>query len=156
MAPGTRFRRLIPETDSAIADNGEKVKKLILCSGKIYYELYQARVDMGIDDIAIARVEQIAPFPFDHVAELTKQYPNAEICWVQEEPKNMGAWTYVHPRIMTATRAADNGLRKEKRPHYIGRGPAASPATGMSRVHVIEQKAIIDEAMSREKFDEVF
>ncbi|CAM9750817.1 unnamed protein product, partial [Choristocarpus tenellus] len=85
----------------------------------------------GRTDIAIARVEQISPFPFDRVAEEAAQYPNAEVCWVQEEPKNMGAWTFVNPCIETSTRDINNA---ERRPRYIGRTTSAAPATGLSKV----------------------
>lgn len=71
---------------------------------QVYYELVQSRKEQQKDDIAICRVEQIAPFPFDHVAEQIAKYSNAEVVWAQEEPKNMGMWFYVNPRIATATR----------------------------------------------------
>jgi 2-oxoglutarate dehydrogenase E1 component len=114
MAESSTFQRLIPDTHTSLAP-AKKVRKLIFCTGKIYYELEKARAESGgkHDDVAIARVEQIAPFPFDLVAAEAKKYPNAQIVWCQEEPRNMGAWFYVAPRIETATKTL---LGKELRP----------------------------------------
>ncbi|CAM9577891.1 unnamed protein product, partial [Discosporangium mesarthrocarpum] len=132
MGPGTLFVRVYSE--ASFCD------RLILCTGQLYYDLVEERekarnmrthfFGVGRKDIAIVRVEQLTPFPFDRVAEEVAQYPEAEVCWVQEEPKNMGAWTFVKPCIETASREL-NG--KEKRPGYIGRPTAAAPATGLSK-----------------------
>jgi 2-oxoglutarate dehydrogenase E1 component len=102
MAEGTRFKRVIPDQGS-LAEPA-KVRRLIFCTGKVYYDLAAFREQHKIKDVAIARVEQISPFPFDKVAEEQARFPNAEIVWVQEEPMNMGAWTYVQPRLETALR----------------------------------------------------
>ncbi|MBX9722668.1 MAG: hypothetical protein K2X81_14815 [Candidatus Obscuribacterales bacterium] len=134
------------EADASIERNSESVRRLIFCSGKIYYELVDERIKRGIKDIAIVRIEQLAPFPWDKVAEECAFYANAEVMWVQEEPKNMGPWSFVQPRISTATRTL-NGI--EKRPVYSGREPAAATATGLgARVHNAEQAALIDVAFS--------
>mmetsp|Transcript_10658 Transcript_10658/g.16169 ORF Transcript_10658/g.16169 Transcript_10658/m.16169 type:complete len:1087 (+) Transcript_10658:165-3425(+) len=132
MGPGSRFIRVYDEQDVAISENADNVKTLVLCTGQIYYELLSEREDRGKTDVAIVRLEQIAPFAFDRVAEITKKYPNAEIVWAQQEPKNMGAYSYIHPRVETATRET-NG--EEKRPRYVGRQVSSAPATGMSKVH---------------------
>jgi len=87
MGPGTSFKRVIPETDPAISDNPENVKRLVFCTGQIYYELLSEREKRGIDDVALVRLEQIAPFAFDRVAENAAKYKNAEIIWAQQEPK---------------------------------------------------------------------
>eukprot|EP00612_Vaucheria_litorea_P005795 CAMPEP_0171464818 /NCGR_PEP_ID=MMETSP0945-20130129/8029_1 /TAXON_ID=109269 /ORGANISM="Vaucheria litorea, Strain CCMP2940" /LENGTH=956 /DNA_ID=CAMNT_0011992071 /DNA_START=277 /DNA_END=3147 /DNA_ORIENTATION=+ len=144
MGPGTLFQRVIPENNSHILSNPNSVKKLIFCSGQVYYDLLQEREKIGRNDIAIVRIEQIAPFPFDIVAAEVAKYEQAEVDWVQEEPKNMGAYSYVMPRIMTATREVN---KNEKRPHYIGRPTSASPATGMSKVHAAELEAILQESI---------
>ncbi|CAM9964849.1 unnamed protein product, partial [Hapterophycus canaliculatus] len=89
------------------------------------------RKQAGRTDIAIVRVEQVSPFPFDKVAVHIKKYHNAEVCWAQEEPKNMGAWSFVRPCIKTSTRKLNN---MERRPRYIGRPTAAAPATGLAKV----------------------
>ena len=95
--------------------------------------------------MALIRLEQISPFPFDHVAAAQALYPNAEMCWVQEEPKNMGGWYFVQERIRTATKVI-NG--EEARPVYIGRKTMASPAEGYGDVHTYEQNKILDKAMA--------
>mgnify|MGYP002038327858 CR=1 FL=1 len=100
---------------------------------------------VGKSDVALVRVEQISPFPFHDVAEEMARYPNAELVWAQEEPKNMGAWYYVQDRFMTATRML-NG--KEVRPAYVGRGTMASTAEGYGDVHTQEQRQIVETALS--------
>lgn len=145
MAEGTKFHRLLPEVStSMVAD--DSVKRVVFCSGKVYYDMAAERDARGINDIALVRVEQIAPFPFDKVAEQAARYSNAEIVWAQEEPHNMGFWTYVSPRIETAL-AKING-DSARRPRYIGRPPAAAPATGYHAVHQIEQARIVDKALA--------
>lgn len=146
MAEGTQFHRLLPEStpEKLVAD--ENVKRLVLCSGKVYYDLLQEREARGIDDVALVRVEQIAPFPFDKVAEQAAKYKNAEVAWVQEEPQNMGFWTYVSPRIETALNKINND---DRRPLYVGRTAAASPATGYAAVHQIEQTRLINKALKQ-------
>jgi 2-oxoglutarate dehydrogenase E1 component len=121
--------------------NAENVKKLVFCSGQIYYELLTEREKRGISDVALVRLEQIAPFAFDRVAKNVNRYPNAEVIWAQQEPKNMGCYAYVSPRIMTATRDL-NG--EERRARYVGRAVSAAPATGMSKVHQMEYEAIMN------------
>ncbi|KAL0107583.1 hypothetical protein PUN28_014709 [Cardiocondyla obscurior] len=107
MLEDTQFLRVIPEEGPA-AQNPNGVKKLLFCSGKVYYDLKKARTERNLDDqIAIARVEQISPFPYDLVKIEAAKYPNAELIWSQEEHKNQGAWTYVQPRFHTAL----NGIR---------------------------------------------
>lgn len=146
MAQGTRFQRVYKETDLAIEQNADKVRRVIFCSGKIYYELVDERTKKNIQDVAVVRIEQLAPFPFDHVAREAARYANAEVCWVQEEPKNMGAWSFVQPRIATATRVLNN---QEKRSGYVGRAPSAAVATGLgTRAHNAEQNAILEKALS--------
>jgi 2-oxoglutarate dehydrogenase E1 component len=143
MGPGTRFHRVIPETDPLVADG--EVKRLVLCSGKIYYDLLQARRDSEINDIAIVRVEQLYPWPRDAVRDQMRRYAKAQVIWCQEEPANMGSWTFVLPRLI-------NILEELKRevilPTYVGRKAAASPATGLLKMHVQEQSQIVKEALT--------
>ncbi|XP_076168183.1 oxoglutarate dehydrogenase Nc73EF isoform X2 [Ptiloglossa arizonensis] len=107
MLEDTEFLRVIPEEGEA-AKNPNNVKRLLFCSGKVYYDLKKARAERKLDDkIAIARVEQISPFPYDLVKKEAAKYPNSELIWAQEEHKNQGAWTYVQPRFYTAL----NGTR---------------------------------------------
>jgi len=102
MLPGTEFKRMILDAGPA-GQNPSSVKKVLFCTGKVYYDLLKERRERGLEDqIAIHTIEQISPFPFDIMKKVTDQYCNAELCWVQEEHKNMGAWTYVQPRTQTA------------------------------------------------------
>ena len=149
MAEGTKFKRVIREQDPQVYKNPEKCKRVIFCSGKFYYELLEQREKMGLEAAgyaALCRIEQIAPFPWDKIAAEAAHYPNADIVFCQEEPKNMGAWSYVQPRIETATKHF-NGVAK--RPAYVGRKPSAATATGLgSRAHAAEQEAIVQAAFN--------
>mmetsp|Transcript_39402 Transcript_39402/g.92015 ORF Transcript_39402/g.92015 Transcript_39402/m.92015 type:complete len:933 (+) Transcript_39402:644-3442(+) len=140
MGSGTFFKSVLSEQDKAISSEPNGVKTLVFCTGQIYYELLAEREKTGRTDVALVRLEQISPFAFDRVAEQVKLYPNAEIVWAQQEPKNMGAYSYVDPRIMTATRDL-NG--EEKRARYVGRKVSAAPATGMPKVHNQENLHIL-------------
>uniref|UniRef100_A0A2Z5RE50 2-oxoglutarate dehydrogenase complex component E1 n=1 Tax=Reticulitermes speratus TaxID=60591 RepID=A0A2Z5RE50_9NEOP len=141
MTENTEFLRVIPE-EGVSTENPSAVKKLVFCSGKVYYDLKKARNEKNLDkDIAIARVEQISPFPYDLVKKECAKYPNAILCWAQEEAKNQGAWTYVQPRFNTTL----NGSRDIS---YAGRPTAASPATGSKMQHLRELKALLDDAMA--------
>jgi 2-oxoglutarate dehydrogenase E1 component len=141
MGPGTMFRRVIGETDPDIANNPDNVQTLVFCTGQIYYELLSEREKLGRTDVALVRLEQIAPFAFDRVAEYAAKFRNAEVVWAQQEPKNMGAFSYVSPRVMTATRELN---RNEKRARYVGRPVSAAPATGMSKIHQMEYQDILN------------
>ena len=145
MSGGTRFHRVIGETDPAITP--ERARRVVFCSGKVYYDLLAAREERGIDDVALLRLEQIAPFPSRSLMVEVAKYGEAEVVWCQEEPENMGAWTFVAPRIEQVLTELDGAVR---RPRYVGRAPAASPATGFLVMHQREQRALIDEALSAE------
>ncbi len=130
------------------AKDFEKVKRAILCSGKIYYELDQMRRELGRDDVAILRVEQLYPFPDEALHIYLARYGNLqEIVWVQEEPRNMGAWTYIHGYWSGAL-----GEFYRKMPNlklrYVGRDVAASPATGSQKVFKFDQNRILEEAFA--------
>jgi len=145
MAEGTQFKRVFQERFPDEIVEPEKVRRVVFCSGQVYFELLEARRKGEIDDVALVTIEQLSPFPFDLVAETMKSYTNAEVVWAQEEPKNMGAWSFVQDRIMTASRVI-NGERRT--PGYVGRKTMASPAEGYGSVHDREQKAIVDLALS--------
>jgi 2-oxoglutarate dehydrogenase E1 component len=137
------FQPIIAETEKLAAN--DKIKKVILCSGKIYYDLLQARGEEKIKNIAIIRLEQIYPFSSELLKTELKKYKNAQIIWCQEEPKNMGSWHFISEHleeVLTAVKAKNN------RPEYIGRVACASPATGYASYHIKEQKALIKEALS--------
>ena len=141
--PGTKFARVLPEIDPLDAD--EKVERLVLCSGKVYYHLLQERRERGLTNVAIARVEQLYPWPRNRVIEQLQKYPNAKLIWCQEEPANMGAWMFVLPRLINILQE----LRRDPVvPTYVGRRPAASPATGLLRTHEEEQRSLVDQALA--------
>jgi 2-oxoglutarate dehydrogenase E1 component len=145
MAKGTSFWRVIPESEKLVKD--EKVNRVIITSGKVYYDLFEARAERKIDDIAIIRMEQYYPFPARELkAELTR-YKNAEIVWCQEEPQNMGAWYFVASRIEDVM----EGLGRSDRLRYAGRPEAASPAAGYLKIHEREQKQLVDMALQPTK-----
>ena len=102
LTPGTEFQRMLLEAGPASANPAE-VSKVLFCTGKVYYDLMKERKERGLEkEIAIHTIEQISPFPFDLMKKVTDEYSNAELYWVQEEHKNMGAWSYVQPRTQTA------------------------------------------------------
>ncbi|MFS7966069.1 putative oxoglutarate dehydrogenase (succinyl-transferring) [Helianthus anomalus] len=142
---GTRFKRLIKD-QSGHSDLEEGIRRLVLCSGKVYYELDEKRKSTESKDVAICRVEQLCPFPYDLIQRELKRYPNAEIVWCQEEPMNMGAYNYIAPRLATAMKALDRGNLDNIK--YVGRGPSAATATGFYTVHVKEQAALVEKAIT--------
>jgi 2-oxoglutarate dehydrogenase E1 component len=138
----SHFRRIVSDP-SAPADSD--VRRLILCTGKLAYELLEARDKAGDRNTSIVRIEQLYPFPGEAFLERLKRMTNVEeVVWAQEEPRNQGYWTHVEPRIERRLREA--GL-KPKRPIYAGRDASASPATGLAKRHAVEQAALIAEAL---------
>jgi 2-oxoglutarate dehydrogenase E1 component len=143
MGPNTCFHRVLPESDTLVA--GANVKRVVLCSGKVYYDLHAERAERRINDIALVRVEQLYPFPRISLTEQLTRYPDAEIIWCQEEPANMGSWSYIDRRIENLLEEIGG---KAKRPVYVGRREAASPATGLAKRHIAEQSKLVDEALT--------
>jgi 2-oxoglutarate dehydrogenase E1 component len=136
------FSAVLPEASNL---DTKKVKRVVLCSGKVYYDLFEAREANKINDIAIIRLEQLYPFLEQELAVELKKYPQAQIVWCQEEPKNMGAWLYItEPLEKTLANIKHITLR----PQYVGRVACASPATGYGSYHSKEQKALINEALN--------
>ncbi|MDG6094041.1 2-oxoglutarate dehydrogenase E1 component [Acetobacter sp. AN02] len=140
--PGTSFRPVIGEIDALAAD--KKVKRVVICSGKVYYDLLAERREQNLDNVAIVRLEQFYPFPEEALAAELKRYPEAEIVWCQEETENGGGWHFVDRRIEKALARAGH---KAGRPSYQGRAAAASPATGLARIHAAEQAALVKAAL---------
>lgn len=136
------FRPLISEAEKLVAD--DKVKKLVLCSGKVYYDLLEARSLQKINDVALVRLEQLYPFPKEELKNEIKKYKNAQIIWAQEEPRNMGSWQFVNELIEETAIAVKHSA---PRPKYVGRVACASPATGYGSYHKKEQEALINEAL---------
>jgi len=142
MGPETRFRRVLPEHDRLTLD--KNVKRVIVCSGKVYYDLLMARREYEINDVAIVRLEQLYPFPWKGLMQQLSRYPHGEVVWCQEEPANMGAWFFVAQRIETIMRDLDNDALV---PYYVGRRGAASPATGMLSKHNQQQAWLVNQAL---------
>ena len=136
------FQTVIPENKALKAD---KVKRVLVCSGKVYYDLVKRREESGADDVAIVRVEQLYPFPHKAFAAELKKYPNAtELVWTQDEPQNQGAWFFVQHYIH------ENMLAGQKL-GYSGRAASASPAVGYSHLHQEQQKALVEGAFGKLK-----
>jgi 2-oxoglutarate decarboxylase len=132
----------MPIIDDAEIATPESVERLVLCSGKVYYDLVEARKKDGVEKIAIVRMEQFYPFPQARLREVLARYSQArQLVWVQEEPKNMGGWSFVEQRLEKLLPACD-------RPIYVGRAASASPATGSYSIHLAEQAKLVSEALT--------
>ena len=147
---GTRFKRLIKDKGAtSLADHPppqRDVKRLVFCTGKVYYELDAEREAARAEGaVAIVRVEQIAPLPWDLVLRELRRYPDAEVVWAQEEPKNMGAFYHMLPRLQTALKAVGREGAPVK---YAGRPASAATATGFAAHHAAEQAALLKEAVT--------
>ncbi len=150
MGPDSTFHRVL--WDDAQLLEGEKielvpddkVKRVIMCSGKVYYDLYDARERKGINDAYILRLEQLYPFPVQALTEELNRFPQAEMIWCQEEPKNMGSWMFVEPNIEMVLR--DIGAI-HTRPDYAGRPSSAATATGLASKHMAELEAFTTAAL---------
>ncbi len=151
MGPGSSFHRVLwddaevyPGTSVELVPD-DKIKRVILCSGKVYYDLYEAREEKGIADVQILRVEQLYPFPAKSLIKELSRYKQAEFIWCQEEPKNMGAWTFMEPNIewVLSQIGADHA-----RAHYVGRPASASTATGLMQKHMNELNTFLDAALT--------
>ncbi|MGZ8309202.1 MAG: 2-oxoglutarate dehydrogenase E1 component [Rhodoplanes sp.] len=150
MGPNTAFHRLLPDDADRGGDartklvEAQKIRRVVLCSGKIYYDLYEEREKSGIDDIYLLRVEQLYPFPAKELLMRLSRFKSAELVWCQEEPRNMGAWHFVEPYLEWEL----NQIGAEyRRPRYVGRPPAASPAAGLMSKHLAQLKAFLDDAL---------
>ncbi|HKC62502.1 MAG TPA: hypothetical protein VKB86_02640, partial [Pyrinomonadaceae bacterium] len=134
----------LPVIDDAEVKTRESVRRIVMSSGKVFYDLNVARKKSGDERVAIVRLEQFYPFPEKRLREIFASYPNAtQLVWAQEEPKNMGGWTFVEPRLM-------NMLPACQRPYYVGRTASASPATGSYTIHELEQRRLVDQALTEE------
>ena len=144
MADGTCFQEVIGETSQdMVADDA--VKKIVICSGKLYYDIYEERQKRGIKDIVIIRLEQFYPFPFNKLTAEISRYKNAIVFWSQEEPKNQGGYSFVKPRIEDILRKKDF---KHQNIGYNGRSEAASTAAGYMKIHTVEQQKLVNESLT--------
>jgi 2-oxoglutarate dehydrogenase E1 component len=149
---GSSFHRVLWDdaekghSDTSLAADG-KIRRVVLCSGKVYYDLLEERDNRGIDDIYLMRVEQFYPFPALSLVKELERFPDADFVWCQEEPKNQGAWSFMDPNLeWVLTRIG----AKHTRATYAGRPASASPATGLASSHKQQQAALVDEALTLE------
>jgi len=147
---GSSFHRML--WDDAQKGNSDTqlkadkaIKRVVMCSGKVYFDLLEERDARGIDDIYLLRVEQFYPFPAMAMLKELERFPKAEIVWCQEEPKNQGAWSFIEPNIEWVLGRLKG---KSKRPRYVGRPASASPATGLASQHKSQQQALVHEALT--------
>jgi 2-oxoglutarate dehydrogenase E1 component len=151
-ATGSSFHRVLWDdaqkgnSDTTLAAD-DKIKRVVMCSGKVYYDLLEERDARGIDDIYLLRVEQFYPFPAISLVKELERFKGAEIVWCQEEPKNQGAWTFIEPNIEWVLGRID---ADHKRPKYVGRATSASPATGLASQHKAQQAALVNDALTIE------
>jgi 2-oxoglutarate dehydrogenase E1 component len=152
--PQSTFHRLLwddaeapgaPKTTIKLAPDAE-IRRVVLCTGKVYYDLLEDREKRGITDVYLLRVEQLYPFPAKALLDELSRFQNAEVVWCQEEPKNMGAWAFVQPYIDWVL---DQMGRPGERPRYVGRAASASTAVGLMRTHLQQLQAFLEEAFAK-------
>ncbi len=136
-------QRIDGEKIKLVAD--DKIKRVVMCSGKVYYDLYEEREKRGIDDVYLMRLEQLYPFPEQALLTELGRFPQAEMVWCQEEPENMGSWFFVDRRIEQVLTELDAVY---KRPRYVGRAASAATATGLMSKHQAELQAFLEEALT--------
>jgi 2-oxoglutarate dehydrogenase E1 component len=147
---GTTFHRLLWDDAQFLPNQAiklvsdDKISRVVLCSGKVYYDLYEEREKRGVNDIYLLRMEQLYPFPARALIQELTRFKDAEMIWCQEEPRNMGAWSFIEPNLSWVLEHID---AKHKRPRYAGRPSSAATATGLMSKHVRELKAFLDEAL---------
>jgi 2-oxoglutarate dehydrogenase E1 component len=149
---GSSFHRVLWDdaqygnSDTELAPD-DKIRRVVMCSGKVYYDLLEERDKRGIDDVYLMRIEQFYPFPAMSMVKELERFKGADMVWCQEEPKNQGAWTFIEPNlewVLTRIKA------KHQRPSYVGRPAAASPATGLAKQHKAQQEALVETALTIE------
>ncbi|MEL6747354.1 MAG: 2-oxoglutarate dehydrogenase E1 component, partial [Pseudomonadota bacterium] len=156
LAAGSTFHRVLwddaqegqakaaPELTVKLAPDAQ-IKRVVLCSGKVYYDLLEERENRGTNDVYLMRLEQMYPFPNVALIEELSRFPGADVVWCQEEPKNQGAWMFINPHIDWVLEHIKHGTTRTR---YVGRPASASTATGLFSRHVAEQNALIDEALT--------
>lgn len=151
LAKGTTFHRILYDDAQMLPNEAiklvpdDKIRRIVLCSGKVYYDLYEEREKRGIDDIYLMRVEQLYPVPLKALVAELSRFKKAEVIWCQEEPRNMGAWHFIEPYLEWVLNQV-NGV--SRRPRYVGRAASAATATGLMSKHQAQLKAFLDEALS--------
>ena len=150
IAEGTSFHRVLRD-DAERGGEGvklvrdDKIRRVVLCTGKVYYDLYEDREKREVNDVYLMRVEQLYPFPLKSLAQQLSRFPNAEVVWCQEEPKNMGAWAFVEPYLEWVLGQAGT---VSKRPRYVGRPASASTAVGLTSKHLAQLQAFLTDAFA--------
>ncbi len=150
MATGSSFHRVLWDdaqygNSNTVLAADDKIKRVVLCSGKVYFDLLEERDKRGLDDVYLMRLEQFYPFPALSLTKELQRFPKADVVWCQEEPKNQGAWTFIEPNVEWVLGRID---AKFKRPKYAGRAASASPATGLATQHKAEQAALVNDALT--------
>ena len=155
LGPGTTFHRILwddadhkhpsAQGSTTVLKPDAEIRRVVLCSGKVYYDLLDAREAAGIADVYLMRLEQLYPFPARALMQEMARFPQAELVWAQEEPRNMGAWTFVEPNLEWVLEQV--GAR-HRRPRYVGRTAAASTAAGQASKHTQEQKKLVGDALA--------
>jgi len=149
---GSSFHRVLwddaqqGQSDTKLVSD-DKIKRVVMCSGKVYYDLLEERDARGLDDVYLLRVEQFYPFPAISLVKELERFPEAEMVWCQEEPKNQGAWHFIEPNIEWVLGRIK---AKHPRPRYVGRATSASPATGLASQHKAQQEALVNDALTIE------
>jgi 2-oxoglutarate dehydrogenase E1 component len=150
MGPGTTFHRLLWDDAQMLPDEkiklvaDDKIRRVVMCSGKVYYDLYEEREKRGIDDVYLLRVEQLYPVPLKALVQELGRFKTAEFTWCQEEPRNMGAYTFITPYLEWVLGQIG---AKNKQPIYAGRAPAAATAVGQMPLHLKQLKTLLDAAL---------
>jgi 2-oxoglutarate dehydrogenase E1 component len=150
LAEGTSFHRVLfddaeyGKSTVKLAKDG-KIRRVVLCSGKVYYDLFEEREKRGIDDVYLLRVEQLYPFPLKSLAQTLARFKKADVVWCQEEPKNAGSWSFVEPYLEWVLGHAGSSV---KRARYVGRPAAAATATGLMSKHLAQLNAFLEEAFA--------
>jgi 2-oxoglutarate dehydrogenase E1 component len=150
MAEGTSFHRILRD-DAEFGraptklKQDAKIRRVILCSGKVYYDLLDEREKRGIDDVYLLRVEQLYPFPLKSIVAELSRFKKADMVWCQEEPKNMGAWSFVEPYHEWLLSQSGSSAKKLR---YVGRPASASTAVGQMSKHLQQLQAFLEEAFA--------
>ena len=151
MGAGTTFHRILYDDAQMLPDEkiklvpDDKIRRVVLCSGKVYYDLYEEREKRGSDDVYLLRVEQLYPVPLKALVQELGRFKNAEVVWCQEEPRNMGAWHFIEPYLEWVLNQVH---APNKRPRYAGRPASAATATGLMSKHLAQLKAFLDDALN--------
>ncbi len=151
LGPGTTFHRVLwddaqsrPSEKIKLKPDGE-IRRVVLSAGKVYYDLYEAREAAGIDDVYLLRVEQLYPFPAKALVSELSRFPKAEVVWAQEEPRNMGAWSFMEPNLEWVLQHTPIAIPRAR---YVGRPSSAATATGLASKHNLEQKTLVEQALA--------